>query len=165
MNLAFTIDEYQNAQLDIRHPASQVAHLEDHPFKMDPSVGSDSADEVDIDPAIAEAMGFSGFGAQHNKKRKFNGNDTFIDTPTVEESVSSHASKSNAVPLGFRGKAPDESVLQRKPKPGGTNQVMQADVSRDDLQAYRQGVMNENGHMVYFMPSFIEDPWKDLPPR
>ena len=30
------------------------------------------------------------------------------------------------------------------------------------LQAYRQGVRNEKGDMVYFLPSFLEDPWEKL---
>lgn len=32
----------------------------------------------------------------------------------------------------------------------------------EDLAAYRRGVKNERGDMAYFLPSFLEDPWKDL---
>ena len=29
----------------------------------------------------------------------------------------------------------------------------------------KNGVRNESGDMVYFKPSFLEDPWKDLKPK
>ena len=29
-------------------------------------------------------------------------------------------------------------------------------------QAYRHGIKNDQGDMAYFLPSFIEDPWKEL---
>lgn len=33
-----------------------------------------------------------------------------------------------------------------------------------DWNTYRTGVRNEHGDMVYFKPSFLEDPWKGLSP-
>lgn len=45
----------------------------------------DGDDDFEIDPAIAAAMGFSGFGAQNKQKRKFDPNDGFVD-PTTGES-------------------------------------------------------------------------------
>lgn len=37
-----------------------------------------------------------------------------------------------------------------------------ADGSVMSLQALRRGVRNERGDMAYFLPSFLEDPWRDL---
>ncbi|MCJ1310671.1 hypothetical protein MMC25_004337 [Agyrium rufum] len=36
---------------------------------------------------------------------------------------------------------------------------------RWDLRALARGIPNENGDMVYFKPSFIEDPWEELMER
>jgi hypothetical protein len=30
------------------------------------------------------------------------------------------------------------------------------------LQALRRGIRNERGDMAYFLPSFLENPWKEL---
>lgn len=35
-------------------------------------------------------------------------------------------------------------------------------ISRDQLNALRFGVKNENGDTAYFLPSFVEDPWKSF---
>ena len=37
-----------------------------------------------------------------------------------------------------------------------------ADGSVMSLQALRRGIRNERGDMAYFLPSFLEDPWKEL---
>lgn len=36
---------------------------------------------------------------------------------------------------------------------------------KDDFQALRQGVKNEYGDVAYFLPSFVEYPWRDLPSK
>jgi hypothetical protein len=35
-------------------------------------------------------------------------------------------------------------------------------VSKSELDALRRGVRNERGDLVYFLPSFVEDPWEKL---
>lgn len=68
----------------------------------------DDNEGLDIDPAIAEAMGFTGFGTQPNKKRKFNANDGIIDTSGFQ--AQQNAKGANSLPLG-----------NRKPKAGNDN--------------------------------------------
>lgn len=36
-------------------------------------------------------------------------------------------------------------------------------ISRAELNALRFGVRNENGDAAYFLPSFVEDPWRSFP--
>lgn len=38
----------------------------------------------------------------------------------------------------------------------------QGPLSQEELQALRRGVRNERGDVAYFLPSFVEDPWKGL---
>ncbi|OCK96469.1 uncharacterized protein K441DRAFT_657131 [Cenococcum geophilum 1.58] len=59
----------------------------------------DAWDDIDIDPEIAAAMGFSSFGNQlNNKKRKFNRQDTFVDASKL------NSSGANSIQLGARQK-------------------------------------------------------------
>jgi len=131
-------------------------------------------DDMEIDPAIAEAMGFAGFGG---KKRK----QTAADEAFVDPTLSKHAKGSeapgrgaNTTALGNRPSSSFPTSAQESgkpdattaPDPGGrpSNENLPAS-SQDDaakLQALRQGVRNERGDMVYFLPSFLEDPWKNL---
>ncbi|KAF1816136.1 hypothetical protein P152DRAFT_470180 [Eremomyces bilateralis CBS 781.70] len=50
------------------------------------------------------------------------------------------------------------------PAPQNSHQsaAMSLNLSQGDLQALRSGVRNPDGDMVYFLPSFIEDPWARL---
>lgn len=50
-----------------------------------------------------------------------------------------------------------EAVSAEAQTGGITDQTHQS-----GLSAYRRGVKNERGDMVYFMPSFLEDPWAAL---
>lgn len=137
----------------------------------------DDADDMDIDPALAAAMGFSGFGTQpNNKKRKFNTNEGFVD-PEIGKSDSKGKGKgkaatgANDIPVG-------------RPKPRDATTAVEADANgsgvktafagagagasasttgeKPSLEALRLGVVNEKGDMAYFLPSFLEDPWKGL---
>ncbi|KAK4990612.1 hypothetical protein LTR66_006755 [Elasticomyces elasticus] len=194
-------------------------------------------DGVDVEPAIAEAMGFSGFGTQPNyKKRRYNvETDAVIDGEAVNptQSVSNTSSGANVTKLGVRQRTDsgpiyvDEEVvvtpslqpkpstkyskasqtpaasaglaaflsqgqIERLPLPNqlvpttSTTASQQAlpvhaplpqtpplpgvlaiprklgELTREDLRALRQGVRNERGDMAYFLPSFVEDPWKDV---
>ena len=47
------------------------------------------------------------------------------------------------------------------PAPAHDN-ITLADGSVMSLQALRRGIRNERGDMAYFLPSFLEDPWKEL---
>lgn len=114
-------------------------------------------DEMEVDPAIAEAMGFSGFGMQ-TKKRKHDSNDAFVDTGST-------ATGSNSTPIHQGGGGSTEAA-SKQPRnsagdPNKQNPATDAD-GKPTLEALRHGVRNENGDMVYFLPSFIEDPWKHL---
>jgi hypothetical protein len=124
---------------------------------------------MDIDPAIAAAMGFSGFGTQKTgKKRKFE-NETFVD-PSIGQSAKGEGA--NAMPLGERHARSSGEAIATKDG-SGHDEPQQAQhaggESRgqrlDDLEALRHGVKNARGDTVYFLPSFIEDPWKDLRPQ
>jgi hypothetical protein len=148
---------------------------------------ADSEEGFDIDPAIAAAMGFSGFGAQASKKRKFDSNDGFVDpnisTASTQKQQPPTGKGANAVKLGDRtvaktaahppGGTEQGSALSAQNVAGG-NAGSASGVSAGatgqgtkgaSLEALRNGVRNENGDMVYFLPSFIEDPWKDLVPK
>lgn len=35
-------------------------------------------------------------------------------------------------------------------------------ITRAELSALRHGVLDENGDKAYFLPSFVENPWKDM---
>lgn len=35
-------------------------------------------------------------------------------------------------------------------------------MTRDDLDALRMGIRNKQGDKIYFLPSFVEDPWTKL---
>lgn len=148
----------------------------------------DNAD-LEMDPAIAEAMGFSGFGMQPGKKRKFDAQDSFVDPDLKQKAISAKSHNkgkgANDTPLGIRlaqettgagntnasradsGDAAHEPLSHAE----GSEQVLAGDSTsgviheRNNLQALRHGVKNEKGDMVYYLPSFIEDPWKDLKPR
>ncbi|KAK5138035.1 hypothetical protein LTR08_005832 [Meristemomyces frigidus] len=136
-------------------------------------------DDFDIDPSIAKAMGFSGFGMQPGKKRKFDVNDGFVD-PSVKKQATppeglSKGKGANDVPLGIRNgretmaygdstSASDGGVAP-KPKSAPGPSAPSELTGQARLQALRQGLKNERGDMAYFLPSFIEDPWKNLRPQ
>lgn len=147
---------------------------------LDRLINMTDNDDFNIDPAIAEAMGFSGFGTQPGKKRKFDANDAVVD-PDVKGQASGKGA--NSLPLGIR-KPPQPSATLGGNPTGATAEGATQDrtdestllqpsingpedsrATRPDLQALRHGVRNENGDMVYFLPSFLEDPWKDLTPQ
>ncbi|KAK6388907.1 hypothetical protein LTR65_007188 [Meristemomyces frigidus] len=148
-------------------------------------------DGLDIDPAIAEAMGFSGFGMQpSSKKRKFDANDTFVDPSVKQDAAPANAQSkgknANNVPLGIRtvqgtpagaGNLPLSSAAgggamathhatgNTAPQTSTSASASGGSTAPPDLQALRHGVENARGDMVYFLPSFIQNPWKDLQPR
>lgn len=102
-------------------------------------MAEEQVDDVDV----AAQMGFSSFGSQpKNKKRK---------TEAVKHEVTTAVTKSEDI-------QPSKSATERSIDlaPRVSNQ------QQDDLRALRQGVRNDNGDMVYFMPSFIHDPWEHL---
>lgn len=131
--------------------------------------------EMEMDPAIAAAMGFSGFGTQPGKKRKFN-DDAFVDPEAANGSktVQSEgiANGPNNLPLGEKtgheGKTSATASSQSEGAAGETAQPAAStsgtgdDPAQPSLEALSQGVRNGRGDLVYFMPSFVEDPWKDL---
>ncbi|RMY83856.1 hypothetical protein D0864_07715 [Hortaea werneckii] len=131
-------------------------------------------DDFEIDPAIAEAMGFSGFGTQPGgKKRKFDGGDAFVD-PTIKKQTEAP----NSADLAGSARGANNTPLGQKSAPSGAENAVSTseahaiqgavggDASgRPDLQTLRHGIKNDRGDMAYFLPSFIEDPWKGLEPK
>lgn len=149
-------------------------------------------DDFDIDPAIAEAMGFAGFGMQPGKKRKFDANDGFVDPDAKQEPKTAEAQSkgkgANYTPLGSKAAQEmtgDDGSASLTASGGGASAALaQSSIAvsthqqlprrgplqgerggRIDLQALRHGVKNENGDVAYFLPSFIEDPWEGLRPQ
>ena len=104
-------------------------------------------DDLEIDPAIAEAMGFTSFGSKR-RKHTARADDAFIDDSGNQIAASTGA---NDVPLGKR---PAVSATQEQVQEQG-------DTNMTTVVA-RRGVKNARGDMVVFMPSFVEDPWKGL---
>ncbi|KAK3706188.1 hypothetical protein LTR37_012889 [Vermiconidia calcicola] len=130
-------------------------------------------EDVEIDPDIAAAMGFSGFGTQGGTKRKFDANAGFVDPSVSDAQKPAEVKGANNMPLGDRtkrvprtndiGMAKDErSVGQSGDQPQSSSIDEDKEPSLQDLA---NGVRNADGDMVYFLPSFIEDPWKDLRPK
>ncbi|OCK79397.1 hypothetical protein K432DRAFT_299949 [Lepidopterella palustris CBS 459.81] len=173
----------------------------------------DDFDDMDMDPEIAAAMGFSTFGNPTSyKKRKFNHNDAFVDGPDSDMRSGTGA---NSMKLGVRQKQLasnsnfDTSTGKQKPTSLSglsqflargqastgdgifhnkqvTEQSINTAVNEPptsslpfvpvsnvtsasggsnggrDLHAFRKGVRNAQGDVAYFLPSFVEDPWRSL---
>ena len=143
-------------------------------------------DDLEIDPAIAEAMGFTSFGSKR-RKHAARADDAFIDDSGNQIPASTGA---NDIPLGTRpvvseikeetqeqGNAENNATSTTRVKGGqeGHATAVEAGVGEaqadnwtpgfpapQELAALRRGIKNARGDMVVFMPSFIEDPWKGL---
>lgn len=146
-------------------------------------------EESEIDPAIAEAMGFAGFGMQPGKKRKLNADMAFVDSKAAtpqqqtkgkEGIVSGSTNLANAKPASSQtialGKSQSTPLEQTRPSQQSTSGISAgvidtatpSEIDGNDEQSLRalaNGVRNKNGDMVYFMPNFLEDPWRKLEPR
>lgn len=130
-------------------------------------------EEFDIDPAIAEAMGFSSFGMQA-KKRKFDHNDGFVDSAAAKPE---NQTESNITAIRVRPAGVDGPTSAQHPhgehgvQQAATDEITVATAAADGnsekptLEQLRRGVKSDQGDTVYFLPSFIEDPWKDIRPR
>lgn len=128
----------------------------------------DTDEDFDIDPAIAAAMGFGGFGAQKSQQRKFNANDGFVD-PNLGKASAAHRTGPNNMPLRDR-KEKSAKVVSEDVPPAAAQQAPAGayDPQTQDspsLEALRFGVRNTRGDMVYFSMSFLEDPWAGLKPQ
>lgn len=140
-------------------------------------------DDQEIDPAIAEAMGFTSFGSKR-RKHAARADDAFIDDSGNQISASTGA---NDIPLGTRAVAASE--MKEKIQEHGNSKDNTASTTRaeggqeeqatgegeaqtdnwtpgfptpQELAALRRGIKNARGDMVVFLPSFIQDPWKSL---
>lgn len=116
-------------------------------------------------------MGFTSFGEQ-NSKRKFKSNDGFIDPsiaqpraketfdePPIHSRKTPHAHGANAVQLNSSRAASSKNVDATVSNiPSGHQNA-----GEPSLEAFRYGVKNSRGDIAYFKPSFLEDPWKNLP--
>jgi len=161
-------------------------------------------EDVDVDPDMAAAMGFSSFGAAPStKKRKYNHNNAIVDVSS-DATPNLSVRGSNALPLGQRrvptqlpaavasGDDSVEAVVEANKNAAEAADVAGArapllsqhsaatasilkewDVAKHgarqysaaELAALREGVVTANGHIAYFLPSFLEDPWKKLESR
>lgn len=131
----------------------------------------DANDDFDIDPAIAAAMGFSGFGkTTTNKKRKYD-NDGFVD-PDI---TTPQGTSANNLPIGERKvtktvenvnvATPSHSTqvpFRPETQQSGSQAHETDNEGKPTLQALRNGVRNERGDLTIFLPSFLEDPWARL---
>ncbi|KAG9564437.1 hypothetical protein KCU71_g6834, partial [Aureobasidium melanogenum] len=138
-------------------------------------------DDLEIDPAIAEAMGFTSFGSKR-RKHAARADDAFIDDSGNQIPASTGA---NDVPLGTRvvpsetkekvqeqGDSGDSAASTTRGEGMQEEQARVGEVQADnwtpgfpapqELAALRRGIKNARGDMVVFLPSFIEDPWKGL---
>ncbi|KAH0261130.1 hypothetical protein KCU91_g14207, partial [Aureobasidium melanogenum] len=138
-------------------------------------------DDLEIDPAIAEAMGFTSFGSKR-RKHAARADDAFIDDSSEHIPASTGA---NDILLGTRavpsetkekvqeqGSAEDNVALTKRGEGMQEEQAKVGEAQADnwtpgfpspqELAALRRGIKNARGDMVVFLPSFIEDPWKGL---
>jgi hypothetical protein len=143
-------------------------------------------DDLEIDPAIAEAMGFTSFGSKR-RKHTARADDAFVDDSSTQIPASTGA---NDIPLGARpvksittetvqeqGNTESEATSTARVEETQKEQPQAMDTRVEEVQtdnwtpgfpppqelsALRRGVKNARGDMVVFMPSFIEDPWKGL---
>jgi hypothetical protein len=143
-------------------------------------------DDLEIDPAMAEAMGFSSFGSKR-RKHAARADDAFIDDSGTQIPAITGA---NDIPLGARPvpstttqQVQEQESTEHKAASTVTMEDTQKEQPRametkaeevqtdnwtpgfpapQELSALRRGVKNARGDMVVFMPSFIEDPWKGL---
>lgn len=199
-------------------------------------------DDLEIDPEMAAAMGFTSFGAKPSKRRKFNHNEAVIEGQDGEPEVIASSGANNTA-LGMRSRPVAAAMAQESvegvsvvdekdgvettgskknkqkaprgladyiawgntvtappppPPPPSLPQVQtqvavpqtlslpaqttsivpatgegklggqgaeswpQGMPSGQELASLRRGVQNARGDMAYFLPSFIEDPWKAL---
>ena len=148
-------------------------------------------EDVEVDPSIAGMMGFSGFG-NARKRRKFDLNDGFVDpkasgpshqskqevTETNHTVPRDSVAKNSPASQGLPARSGDSDVAMKaqesiKDSTSGSNLptmnirdgANRGDSEEHSLQALRDGVRNESGDVVYFLPSFLEDPWKNLRPK
>ncbi|KAF2487275.1 hypothetical protein BDY17DRAFT_7763 [Neohortaea acidophila] len=132
----------------------------------------DDSDDFEIDPAMAEAMGFTKFGGQKRKYR----DDAVVDSPSnanfTPKKATGSAIPDHSKPVSAVTATPSHGEKAAVQSDGRNtvpvdNTAIASGVDGDDeksLQALRQGVRNANGDMVYFLPSFLEDPWRRLKP-
>ena len=149
----------------------------------------DNDSEPEVDEGMASMMGFSGFGSKPNKKRKIDRGEAFVD-PDIgrkPDSKRAHGTGANALPTG-NGKtskpqqregsadrlvvrsATDATTAQNPSEvSGSSSSILEGKTSdgnhRTNLNALRHGVVNGHGVVAYFLPSFLEDPWKGLKPQ
>ncbi|PPJ53144.1 hypothetical protein CBER1_11645 [Cercospora berteroae] len=151
----------------------------------------DDQEDFAIDPAIAAAMGFAGFGSQNKQKRKFNAEgdaDGFVDpgvhapqqhqkktgansVPLRERSkqVSKRGDEGEATASGFAAEAEAEGRMGSEGAAATSSNAFDAGGLYDpktqespSSEALRRGVKNVRGDFVYFSKGFLEDPWSGL---
>ncbi|EME81191.1 uncharacterized protein MYCFIDRAFT_77107 [Pseudocercospora fijiensis CIRAD86] len=121
----------------------------------------DPESNFDVDPDIAAAMGFGGFGSQTKGKRKFDSNDGFVGKAPSATGANSMPMRDHKTVKVVQGSESFEN-LQR-----GTTLVPYDPKTQEspNLESLRYGVRNTKGDMVYFLPSFLENPWAGLRAR
>ena len=135
------------------------------------------------DPDLAQVMGFSGFGNQPGMKRKFNPSDDVVDPGSKASEPNTLKTGANQITLGGQPGAASTSAGQQSALNHAAiarqHSTRQSDAASDaaepvskgeqqndkhTLQALRAGVRNKDGDATYYLPSFLENPWKDLDP-
>ena len=134
----------------------------------------DDTGDMEIDPAIAEAMGFSAFGSGKKGNAKRKADHGFVD-PAISANNEIQREQSNKKFAEARKLEKEHLVTDEAPTGAAsstnvarTNDGSEAKGEGDEdshLRDLRNGVRNEEGHLAIFLPSFLEDPWKDLRSR
>ncbi|KAI0136898.1 hypothetical protein BJ170DRAFT_34887 [Xylariales sp. AK1849] len=115
-------------------------------------------DDADADlDAMAQAMGFSSFGAQPNKRRKYNPHTDDAVTassgngPSIPIHQHKHGKGANAIPLGVRAQNKDEISLD--------------DEDEDDTRAVKLGAKagNNDGNEDDPEPQYVDTSRPSLP--
>lgn len=141
---------------------------------------TDFSADLNMDPEMATAMGFTSFGTS-SKKRKYLHNDAIVDVAIPDQGKGAnsvpvglrHASKATEgvqaeaqnreLPLG--APAPRASQPKQRAEDASAHHIaggVFSDQVRPELGAYVKGVSQANGDIAYFLPSFLEDPWAKL---
>lgn len=140
--------------------------------------------EEDID--IAAAMGFGSFG--NTNKRKYDrtqspiasaddasgANSTQLGVRPKKFASTQQEAPENSKPSGSNDHSttddlsnplsPESTPHQPHEQPSAMEMVSFGGppITRNELNALKFGVQDENGDTAYFLPNFVEDPWASL---
>ncbi|KAM3414172.1 hypothetical protein BST61_g10831 [Cercospora zeina] len=134
----------------------------------------DDHEDFAIDPAIAAAMGFAGFGSQNKQKRKFHHSDEDDENDEfVDPGVWAKKTGANGVPVRERGavrsavgeemEGKGKLVEEREAREGkkGFENVAKSS-NADAVGLYDPKTQQSPSWEVLRRGGFVEDPWMRL---